>query len=101
VVQVPTNWSHAAFSKEGNGFGVKVEKDGAITEVKTPGPGNNAAPQILILPKDWLWPTERTRINTAYPQFVGWSDNYTNTTWVNEYVGSNVVDWVGAPQTNQ
>jgi hypothetical protein len=102
VVQVGTNWSHAAaFSKEGKGFGVKVEKDGNVTEVKVPGPGNNAAPQILILTKDWLWPTERTRINTAYPQFGEWGENYTNTTWVNEYVRSKVVDWVGAPQTNQ
>ncbi len=27
VVQVPTNWSHAAFSTEGNGFNVKVQDD--------------------------------------------------------------------------
>ena len=101
VVQVPTDWSHAAFSTEGNGFGVKVEKDGAITEVKTPGPGNNAAPQILVLTKDWLWPTERTRIDAAYPKFGEWGDEYTDSDWVNTRVYSNVVDWVGAPQTNQ
>ena len=101
VVQVGTDWSHAAFSTEGNGFGVMVKKDGAITEVKTPGPGNNAAPQILILTKDWLWPTERTRIDKAYPGFGEWGANYTtNSTWVNEYNGSDVVDWVGASQTN-
>ena len=94
VVQVPTNWSHAAFSKEGNGFGVKVEKDGAITEVKTPGPGNNAAPQILILPKDWLWPTERTRIDAAYSKFGEWGENYTSTTWVNTYNNGSVVNWI-------
>lgn len=94
VVQVGTNWSHAAFSTEGNGFSVKVEKNGTITEVKTPGPGNNAAPQILILPKDWLWPTERTRINTAYPQFDEWGENYTNTTWVKNCNSGSVVNWI-------
>lgn len=93
VVQVGTNWSHAAFSTEGNGFGVKVEKNGTITEVKTPGPGNNAAPQILILPKDWLWPTERTRIDKAYSEFGEWGNNYTNTTWVNKYNTGSVVRW--------
>ena len=98
VVPVPTDWSHAAFSTEGNGFGVMVQNEDNVTHVT---PGNHSAPQILILPDNWLWPTERTRINTAYPQFDEWGENYTNTTWVNEYVGSNVVDWVGAPQTNQ
>ena len=97
VVQVPTDWSHAAFKTEGNGFNVKVQNDGNVT-IATPG--NNPAPQILILTKDWLWPTERTRINTAYHQFGEWGENYTNSTWVNEYNGSNVVDWVGASQTN-
>lgn len=97
VVQVPTNWSHAAFSTEGNGFNVKVQNDGNVT-IATPG--NNPAPQILILTSDWLWPTERTRINTAYPQFGEWGKSYTNSTWVNEYNGSNVVDWVGTSQTN-
>lgn len=97
VVQVPTNWSHAAFKTEGNGFNVKVQNDGNVT-IATPG--NNPAPQILILTKDWLWPTERTRINTSYPQFGVWGQNYTNSTWVNEYNGSNVVDWVGTSQAN-
>lgn len=100
VVQVPTDWSHATFSKEDKGFGVKVEKDGKSTEIYLPGPGNNAAPQILVLTPNWLWPTERTRINTAYPNFGEWGENYTNNTWVNKYNGSNVVDWVGASQAN-
>lgn len=97
VVQVPTDWSHAAFNTEGNGFNVKVQNDGNVT-IATPG--NNPAPQILILTSDWLWPTERTRIDTAYPQFGKWGESYTNSTWVNEYNGSNVVDWVGASQAN-
>lgn len=98
VVQVPTDWSHAAFKTEGNGFNVKVQNDGNVT-IATPG--NNPAPQILILTKDWLWPTERTRINTAYPQFGKWGENYTKTDWVKTNVDYNkVINWVGTSQTN-
>lgn len=98
VVQVPTNWSHAAFKTEGNGFNVKVQNDGNVT-IATPG--NNPAPQILILTKDWLWPTERTRINTAYPQFGVWGENYTETDWVKTNVDYNkVINWVGTSQAN-
>ena len=102
VVPVPTDWSHAAFSTEGKGFGVQVEKDGNVTEVNVPGPEeNNAAPQILVLTPNWLWPTERTRINEAYSGFGEWGVNYTNATWVNTKDYSKVVDWVGTTQNNQ
>lgn len=98
VVQVPTNWSHAAFKTVGNGFNVKVQNDENVT-IATPG--NNPAPQILILTKDWLWPTERTRINTAYPQFGEWGENYTKTDWVKTNVDYNkVINWVGTSQAN-
>lgn len=100
-VNVGTDWSHTAYTTEGNGFNVKVTKDDGVTVVTTPVPGEDDAPQILVLSENWLWPTERTRINTAYPQFGEWGENYTNTTWVDEYVRSKVVDWVEAPQTNQ
>ena len=102
VVQVPTNWSHAvtAYSTIGNGFNVKVQKGDNVTEITTPVPGNKAAPQILILDKNWLWPTERTRIDAAYKEFGVWGENYTNTTWVNTKDYSKVVDWVGT-QTNR
>lgn len=90
VVQVGTNWSHAEhnFTKEGNGFGVMVQNEENVTHVT---PGNKPAPQILILPAGWLWPTERTPINTAYPNFVDWGKDYTKTTWLNN-TGS-VVRW--------
>jgi hypothetical protein len=99
VVQVPTDWSHAAFSTEGNGFNVKVQNDENVT-IATPG--NNVAPQILILTPNWLWPTERTRINSAYPNFGEWGENYTKTDWVKTGVDYNkVIDWGGTQQTPQ
>ena len=78
-----------------------MKKDENVYDVTIRKPGDDAAPQILVLTKDWLWPTERTRINTAYPQFGEWGKNYTNSDWVNTREYSNVVDWVGVPQTNQ
>ena len=95
TVTVGADWSHTAFSEEGNGFKVRVKRDEENTlEVNTPGAGNSAAPQMLILPNKWLWPTERTRISDAYPSFGEWGANYTNTQWVNNVVKENVVDWV-------
>ena len=91
VVPVPADWSHAVFSTKGNGFNVKVQNADNVT-ITTPG--NKTAPQILVLPSDWLWPTERTRIDKAYPAFGEWGDKYTNTTWVNTRVYENVVDWI-------
>ena len=90
VVQVPADWSHAAFSTEGNGFSVKVQHEDNFT-IATPG--DNPAPQILILPSNWLWPTERTSIVLAYPGFGEWGKNYTNSDWVNDCAGS-VVNWI-------
>jgi hypothetical protein len=103
TVEVGTESSHvdAAFTEKGNGFKVKVTKNGNVYEVGTPGASNGAAPQMLILNPDWLWPVERTSIVLAYPGFGEWGKNYTKSYWVNTRVYSNVVDWVGAPQTNQ
>lgn len=99
VVQVPSDWSHVDyFTTEGNGFSVKVQHENNFT-ITTPG--NNPAPQILILSPNWLWPTERTRINVAYPDFKEWGEGYTHTDWVENYVPSAVVDWVGTTQNNQ
>ena len=113
IVSVPAKWSHVPYSidystdpavesvMDEKYFSVKVEKDENVYDVTIRKPGDDAAPQILVLTKDWLWPTERTRIDAAYPKFGEWGEHYTNTTWVNTRDYSNVVDWVGAPQTNQ
>lgn len=98
VVQVPSDWSHVDyFTTEGNGFSVKVQHENNFT-ITTPG--NNSAPQILILSPNWLWPTERTRINVAYPDFEEWGEGYTKTEWVKNYVPNAVVDWVGTTPNN-
>ena len=113
IVSVPAKWSHVPYRidystdstvesvMDEKYFSVKIKKDEEIYEVTRRKPGKDAAPQILVLAKDWLWPTERTRIDAAYPEFGEWGEKYTNTTWVNTRDYSNVVDWVGATQNNQ
>ena len=81
---VPSNWSHtglggsdedATGSTADNGIQVKVmQKDGEVHSIRTPGEGE--APQMLILPKGWEWPTECTRIDEAYPGFGEWGAGY-------------------------
>ena len=105
VVSVPANWSHVPYRIDNSinpsvesvldeiYFSVKVTKDGTAYEVTRRKPGTDAAPQILVLTPEWLWPTERTRINTAYPGFGEWGANYTNKTWV-ENVQGPVVNWL-------
>ena len=100
VVEVGKEWSHVAFTEKGNGFKVKVENNHKTFEVGTPGANNGEAPQMLILNRDWLWPTERTRIgcadadcaDCAYPGFGQWGENYLNYSWVNTWNSNKVVN---------
>ena len=34
-------------------------------------------PHGIVIPGKWQWPTERTRINVAYPQFNTWASDHT------------------------
>ena len=97
-VNVGTTWSHKDLDYTENfdpkdGFNVKVNNN-VVTIYK---PGDNAAPQILVLTPNWLWPIERTRINEAYSGFGYWGEDYTDSDWVNTRDYSKVIDWVGAP----
>ena len=91
-VEVGENWTHVAFTDKGNGFNVKIENNHKTFTVGTPGANNGEAPQMLILNRDWLWPTERTRINTAYPDFDQWGANYLDYLWVNNWDSNKVVN---------
>ena len=96
TVEVGKEWSHvdAAFTEKGNGFKVKVTKDGKDHWVGTPGASDGEAPQMLVLNPDWLWPIERTSIVEAYSGFGEWGKNYQNKTWVNTVDNSKVINWI-------
>lgn len=58
------------------GFSIEVVKDDkTVTEIHAPnldGTAEYEAPQMICVPMDWCWPTERTHILTPYPKFQDW-----------------------------
>lgn len=96
LVNVGTKWSNTAtsYGNSGNGFSVivtipnKPDKD-----ITTFNPGDHSAPQMLVLSENWLWPTEKTRISDAYPEFERWGQNYSITNW-DRYYDANKKTWI-------
>lgn len=83
---LPTTWSMSAFTSQSNGISIHVNGNQTVT-----APSSGKAPQMLILPYEWSWPTELTRIDAAYPDFGQWGQNYTLNTWVNNKKSDNVL----------
>ncbi len=62
------------------GFSIKVTTaNGEVSTITPPGKGN--APQMIMVPSGWAWPTERSRIERAYPGFTSWMNNLDDTEW--------------------
>ena len=61
----------ADYSVTNHGFTVKVKDQNESIVLESAEIGT--APQMLVLPGEWAWPTERTSIGTAFPMFVEWS----------------------------
>lgn len=68
-------------------------KDDASTEIATivHMPTAGAMPQILLVPDTWIWPTERTCIKLAYPEFENWVYDSKSTEWEKHANNSNLV----------
>lgn len=68
------------------GFSVKVERPDGTTDTLTRPSKTGQAPQMILLPRTWQWPTERTQIHDAYPDFEKWvtdgdGQSYENLDW--------------------
>lgn len=64
------------------GFGIIVKaKSGDTNATVISAPTTGAAPQMICVPDSWAWPTERTKIQDAYPDFANWSANSNNIEW--------------------
>lgn len=64
------------------GFGIIVKaKSGDANATVISAPTTGAAPQMICVPDSWAWPTERTKVQDAYPDFANWSANSNNIEW--------------------
>ena len=73
-------------------FGIKVNANGSNKDAMLiTAPSTGTAPQIFCVPGSWAWPTERTPIQEAYPQFSNWSANTNNIEWYKSPIASKVL----------
>lgn len=72
------------------GFSIIVNsKDNSAVLIKAPSAGT--APQMFCVPSTWAWPTERTKIQDAYPNFANWSADSNNIEWYNNATAGKVI----------
>lgn len=84
TINVDADYSLApnANSTSMGGFMIKVEDSKEAITIT--GGQVGEAPQMILVPGNWLWPTERTSIKTAYGYFVDWSQSANSyTDWYN------------------
>lgn len=71
------------------GFVIKTEQENSgngVNSVAIFAPTAGTAPQMILVPGTWQWPTEKVQIYDAYPRFKDWSQE----------AGANV-DWYDHP----
>lgn len=79
-ISVAGDWTLANSSDKFRVRVVNLEGNSSHSEyVEAPKEGE--APQMIILPSEWEWPTERTNIKDAYPGFVNWVKDATISDW--------------------
>lgn len=94
-ITVTENFSLLEFTENQNG-GLSF-KVGNETVNATP-PNVGIAPQVICVPWTWDWPRERTRIDSAYPNFTNWvgqaeEDKKNGAIWGNNYL-MNKGNWI-------
>jgi len=62
-------------------FSIVVKKTNAVSLTVGSANVKGHAPQALIIPGEWAWPIEQVNIKDAYPDFVKWVENVTNSNW--------------------
>lgn len=72
-------------------FSVEVTySDGAKSDLQIPNDaGSVREPQaFLVADPEWIWPSERTNIETEYPEFTNWVSNHLSSSWCDAVWGS-------------
>ena len=70
---------------------VKSKNNSDSNAVLITAPSAGAAPQMFCVPSTWAWPTERTKIQDAYPDFANWSADSNNIEWYNNATAGKVI----------
>ncbi|MCI7016507.1 MAG: DUF4842 domain-containing protein [Prevotella sp.] len=89
-VTVPENYT---VTNNMGGFSIIVKsKDNSDSNaVLITAPSAGTAPQMFCVPSTWAWPTERTKIQDAYPDFANWSADSNNIEWYNNATAGKVI----------
>lgn len=72
-------------------FSIVVKKDNQSSIEITSATQAGKAPMALIIPTEWAWPTERTNIKNAYPEFATWARQNNDTEWYKSPVDGKVI----------
>ena len=90
VVNVPEDYT---VTNNMGGFSiiVKSKNNSDSNAVLITAPSAGAAPQMFCVPSTWAWPTERTKIQDAYPNFANWSADSNNIEWYNNATAGKVI----------
>ena len=95
-ITVGENFSLLEFTENQNGgLSFKVG-DGPYDSVNATPPHAGIAPQVICVPWTWDWPRERTRIDSAYPNFTNWvgqAEENNEGIWGNNYL-MNKGNWI-------
>lgn len=77
-VQVPSDFTLSYDQSNMGGFSIVTyqrNSDSPINSVIIRAPEQGNAPQMILVPGNWYWPTERVQIQSAYPEFSDWSQS--------------------------
>lgn len=91
-VEVPSDFTLSYDQTNMGGFSIVTYQRNSNSPVNSMiirAPEQGAAPQMILVPGDWRWPTERVQIYSAYPQFQDWSQ-----------VGGRYTSWYNNPMPN-
>lgn len=78
---IDQNWT---LSENKDKFKIVVNSDDNMAALIN-APTKGDAPQMIIVPGDWKWPTERAHIEDAYSEFKLWNGNAAYTEWYEHF----------------
>lgn len=89
-IQISVSPNFTLSYNDGNmgGFSIvtyQENNDSPLNSVIIRAPEQGVAPQMILVPGNWQWPTERVQVYSAYPKFRDWSQSSgRNPDWYNE-----------------